>query len=88
MYAFSMNKTFAKFAHADTANYSKIKYHMVQNSDGRILTIFLAIHQNFTIQNFLPTASCLHVGLIQFIKILLVKFFLAPNSSKFSTVKI
>ena len=40
---------------------------------------FLAICQNFTIQNFLPTAVCMYVRLIQFIKILLVKIFLTPK---------
>ena len=32
--------------------------------------------------------SCLHVRLIQFFKISLVKYFVTPNTSKFSTVKI
>ena len=50
-------------------------YCMVQNFDREILIQFdefLAIRQNLATLNFLPIASCLHVRLIKFLKILLV----------------
>ena len=63
-------------------------YRMAQNFDGKILTNSL----RFVILPFKDFFSNrgLHVRLIQFVKILLVKFFLAitSNSSKISTIKI
>ena len=61
---------------------------MAQNFDGENTDKFLAIRQNFIIQSFLPIVVCMYVSVLQFVKILLVKFFLTPNSSKISTVKI
>ena len=45
---------------------------------------FFAIH-TFTIQSLLFN-SCLHACNVEFVKILLVNFFLTPNSSKFSHI--
>ena len=57
-----------------------------QNLTGEKLTNFSNLSK-FYYSNF-SSNSCLHASLLQFIKILLVKFILIPNSSKFSTVKI